>query len=225
MRYQLPPITRLKIALQKRLWIMAWVSLVCLLMGQLGRLYWPLELFAHFVPYYAVFIGLGCCCTSHQKWRPLFAVCAVTAAYWCITPEPGGHHQQATPQRAPVRLLSYNVLFSNKQMKTESQRLIHERSDVIFLTEVTPVWENSLHALASTTQHCAEYSDSPYGMALYSRLPLTSCAVHYIDEEKNYPYIRAELADGLVVYGIHPPPPINGMLAQQRNTLLRTLAS
>lgn len=107
----MPTISHLKSALQKRLWFLAWLSLACLLVGQLGTYYWLFELFAHFTPYYAIFLALGCC-TAHKKWRLFFAMIAIAAFYWCITPWPVAH-QQNTSQTKPVRLLSYNVLFSN----------------------------------------------------------------------------------------------------------------
>lgn len=216
-------ITRLKSSLKKRLQIMAWLSLACLLIGQLGKLYWILELFAHFIPYYAVLMALGCICITNKKLQLFFAICAIAALYWCITPWPNSH-TNTSEQTTPVRFLSYNVLFSNTHIKAESNWLIQHNSDVIFLTETSSAWGETLQPLANITQHCTEYSDSPYGIALYSRLPLTRCEVLYTANNGSYPYIRAELANGLVVYGIHPPPPIDETLVQHRNDLLKILA-
>lgn len=86
------------------------------------------------------------------------------------------------------------------------------------------MWQKALRPLINATQHCIEYIDSPFGLALYSRLLLNHCAIYYADEERNYPYIRAELVNGLAAYGIHPPLPANETLAQQGYAILSILA-
>ena len=218
----------LKSAFQKRLTILAWLAFTGLCLGQLGGHHWLLELFAHFVPYYAVFMALGGLCAISKKQRIFFTICTLVSVFWCATPWPLNRSAEnisnISEQAQPVYLLSYNVLFSNPQVNTESIWLAQLQSDVIFLTEASPSWARALQPLEDMTDHCAQYADSPFGIALYSRLPLTSCEVLYTSHNTSYPYIRAVLKNGVVVYGIHPPPPIDSTLAQERNAMLQALA-
>jgi vancomycin resistance protein VanJ len=218
------PISKLMSGLKKRIHILAWLALVALFIGQLGSVYWIFELFSHFTPFYVLLFFLVCFCCPSKKQRLVFAIVAAAGCYWCLTPWFNTHSADTT-QAKPVRFLSYNVLNINAYIDTESKWLLRNNSDIIFLTETSLAWGTALQPLAATTQHCAEYNDSPFGMALYSHLPLTSCEVRYTTANDIYPYIRAQLQNGLVVYGIHPPPPITATLVQERNNQLQALAT
>ena len=68
------------------------------------------------------------------------------------------------------------------------------------------------------SQH-REYS--PFALALWSKQPLAVCEVRMIGD---YPYIRAQTADGTALYTLHPPPPISSELAGARQHYLAETA-
>lgn len=214
---------RLSSFFRKRITVLAWLALIGLALGQMGQWHWFLELFSHFVPYYAVCFLLGCLAATRTWQRLMFGVCAIGTTLWTITPLPSVN-DSANPAEPTLQIVSYNLLFSNAQQQQESAWIEKLPADVIFLTEVSTEWQYYLKTLEENTQHCSQYIDSPFGIALYSRVPLEQCDVLYQEGNNTFPYIRAELPSGLVIYGIHPPPPLGRQLASERDEMLQYLA-
>lgn len=194
--------------------------------GLLGKLHWGLELFSHFLPFYALALLLATLfCARPRRQRALFALVLLlqlvqlAALYLPLaTPAP-------LPSDRTLKVISFNLFLHNASARQATQWLSHQNADLIFLTEVTPAMQPALADLQrSHPWRCLELEDSPFGLALYSRQPLAYCAVTR-GTATPYPWIMAILDDGTTVYGLHPPPPLGSTLAQQRNQYLRTLAS
>ncbi|MCX8745825.1 endonuclease/exonuclease/phosphatase family protein [Snodgrassella sp. B3882] len=210
--------------MKKYLLSLGWLSLTAMLLGQLSSGFWIFEQLSHFTPFYTLVL-LGLCFIKQNKiQRCIFASVSICGCYFCFTPWLPSYAGDALTA-APVRILSYNVLYKNKDIARESSWIYNSKHDVIFLTEASTVWGRMLQPLATTTQNCAHYKDSPFGIALYSRLPLKSCEVLYTPDNRKYPYIRAELQNGLIIYGLHPPPPLTTDLLHKRNKQLQALAA
>ena len=202
----------MKTYLARRLQTLAWLTLVVLLIGQLGALHWTAELFSHFVPHYAAVFALAALCL-HNRWRYLWAAWALALTAWTLWPpvlEP--------PDSAATRLIWYNV---NRDARGESARLLAADADILALAEIQlhdPGWQ----PLRQHYPHgCVHEENSPFALAVFARAPLAACEVRFIED---YPYIRATLADGRTLYAAHPPPPINADLARARIAYLRHLA-
>lgn len=194
--------------------------------GLLGKLHWTLELFSHFLPFYAAALLLATLlCVRPRRQRALFAlvlllqVVQLAALYLPLTTA------ARLPSDRTLKAISFNLFLHNASTPQATQWLSQQNADLIFLTEVTPIMQPALEGLQrSHPWRCVELDDSPFGLALYSRQPLAYCAVSR-GTETPYPWIMAILDDGTTVYGLHPPPPLGPTLAAQRNHYLRTLAS
>ncbi len=200
---------------------LAWLALVTLVLGQFGRLHWGLELLSHFVPIQAVVMLLGAAVQPRNASSLLFALCGLGALGWALTPLPAEPLATEAPAR---RFLAFNLKLDNADAGADARWLAEQRADLVFVTEATPAWSQQLATLRPF-EACARYTDSPFGLALFSRLPLKSCQVlELAGAASGYPYLRAELEDGTVLYGVHPPPPLGTQLALARDESLRQLA-
>ena len=200
---------------------LAWLALVTLVLGQFGRLHWGLELLSHFMPIQAVVMLVGAAVQPRNASSLLFALCGLGALAWSLTPLPAEPLATDAPTR---RFLAFNLKLDNADAAADARWLAEQKADLIFVSEATPAWSEQLAALRPF-EACARYSDSPFGLALFSRLPLKRCQVlELTGPAAGYPYLRAELEDGTVVFGLHPPPPLGADLALARDESLRQLA-
>lgn len=203
-------------AATKRLNVLAAASLVALWCGQMGRYHYFLELFAHFLPYYALIL-LVAACAGRGKTRMLWLVSATACAVWLLRPPPA---------RAPVSangwtLLWYNVHFENADPAAESVRILAERADIAAFAELDenrPAW---LRVRQAYPYGCGHREAGPFALVLWSRQPLAACETFFVDA---VPYVRAVREDGTAVYALHPPPPVNAYLAGVRRDYLRAAA-
>ena len=199
-----------------RLHILALLALAAVIAGQFGSFFWPAELFSHFLPHYAAVFILAAI-WPRPKWRALWLVCAAASLLWLAQPF-------ALPD-APAggtRLVWYNVHLDNPAAEAESAALLAEQADLLALGEINldnPGWQSLRQAYPHGCQH---REHSPFALALWSKQPLAACEVRMIGD---YPYIRAQTADGTALYALHPPPPISSALAAARITYLHDTAA
>ncbi|WP_157670350.1 endonuclease/exonuclease/phosphatase family protein [Chitinibacter sp. GC72] len=200
-----------------------WLAILGLLLTSLAGLTWWLELFSHFLPIYLLLAMAGLLLASSLRER-IFGFVLVTvvgAVYgWALyTPSPTGAYHPSTA-------IAFNLLIANTQYRNVEQWLNAQGADVILLTEATTEWQSQLSTLRQTLPHgCAAWEDNPFGIALLLKQAPRHCEVRFSPAmPQQYPHLRVELADGLVVYGIHPPPPLGAELAAARDQQLRYLA-
>lgn len=193
------------------------LAAIAVLVGQLGAWHWFAELFSHFVPHYALlFIAAAVLCQGRK--RLWWLACSVCVAIWMLQPLSVWRQGGNLPAQ---RLIWYNAHLDNPQPAAESTRLIESGADVVALAEVhTDIagWQMLREHFPYGCEH-REYS--PFALMLRARTPLVSCEIHIVAD---FPYIRAEQTDGIVLYALHPPPPIHSGLAQARHTYLHQVA-
>lgn len=212
--------SRLPHYLNARLRCLAWLALLAAGLGELGRWHWLAELCSHFIPHCAAILLLAAVFHRRDWQNALFLLVGMGLAAWSLAPAP----DVSSPSAAgPLRLLGYNLRVDNPAADADARWLATVDAKVIFVTEASHEWETRLQGLPPG---CARYDDSPFGLALFSRVPLKSCRVLGLGgAAQGYPYIRAELADGRLIYGVHPPPPLGANLALARDESLRQLAA
>ena len=211
---------RLLTFVRKRGLFLAYASLAALVLGELGRFYWLLELFSHFVPYYAATL-LFATLFSPQTWQKcLFGLSAVLLAVWMFAPQTN----QPTPAPTQQRFISYNLYIHNPQIETDLNWIEKQSADVVFLTEAAPSMQIVQHLQAVYPHGCERLEDTPFGLILLSKQALKSCTILQHGSLQNFPAIRAELGNGRIVYAIHPPPPISAYMATERDRVLQTIA-
>ncbi|MCP2040075.1 endonuclease/exonuclease/phosphatase (EEP) superfamily protein YafD [Neisseria sp. HSC-16F19] len=201
-----------------RLNLLAAAALLAVLAGQLGSLWWPLELFSHFLPHYAALFALAALVCRGRS-RMLWTLCTALALGWLMA-NSGNNSSRDKLAAAPVHtLIWHNVHLHHPDPAAAMAQFV--QADMLVLAEMSADdrrWQD----LAEHYPHgCAHADNGPFALALMSRAPLHTCQVQWIGD---YPYIRAQLADGTAVYALHPPPPVNADLAAARQQYLAIAA-
>jgi endonuclease/exonuclease/phosphatase (EEP) superfamily protein YafD len=111
-----------------------------------------------------------------------------------------------------IRLLMLNVLQTNRRSDLVRRAVAEADADVLCLVETNAWWARELEPLQRDyrwRQQCA--LENMYGMLLYSRLPVVECTTRF-RVEADIPSMRAIIrlrsGDEIVVYAVHPRPPL-----------------
>lgn len=225
----------------KRLFILAILSLLLLLIGQvLGRYSWQAELFSHFVPYYAMVLLLAGLIrpidNSRVKigLRALFLVVGVGLIIYCLPSYQllkKSYELPKPPLTPPTVLLAYqNVNISNTDKANTLKQLTRHDPKILILLEAGGDWSEYLKPLKQKPLkqkypvHCGHDESSPFAMQVFAQDKQTKCEIIYSNsQQKSLPMIKLTLANQQVIYAIHPPPPINQQLADNRLHYLQSL--
>ena len=111
-----------------------------------------------------------------------------------------------------LRLLMANVLQDNRRSDLVRRAVKDADPDIVCLVETDDWWVREMQPLEAEYPWVTRYPlSNDYGMFLCSRLPITSCDVRFTVSE-DVPSIRAVVqlrsGDEVVVYAVHPPPPL-----------------
>ena len=111
-----------------------------------------------------------------------------------------------------LRLLMANVLQDNRRSDLVLQAVTDAAPDIVCLVETDEWWTSQMQPLEADYPWVTRYPlSNDYGMFLCSRLPVTACDVRFVVSE-DVPSIRAVVrlrsGDEVVVYAVHPPPPL-----------------
>lgn len=118
----------------------------------------------------------------------------------------------ACPPEDRVRVLVLNVREGNEQAEPVLALVREVNPDLFLALETDAYWARSLQPLTSNLPNVVSAPrDSPWGLSLYSRLPLVSPEVRYL-VEGYVPSLKTgvRLPSGATVdfYGLHPKPPL-----------------
>lgn len=148
----------------------------CLLAALLGRLAWPLDLFAHFrLQYAALFVLFACVLLLLRRFR--FAVAAAVGfgvsvvpllPYLTSEPMPAA---VASAQEETFRLVSFNVWFRNPDMARVADYIENSRADAVVLLELTAEQAELLAPLLPTYPHY-HIDSSRMGAAVFTKWPV-----------------------------------------------------
>jgi endonuclease/exonuclease/phosphatase (EEP) superfamily protein YafD len=217
------------VRIAKRLAIVTVLLLAATLLAALASFYWLFELFSHFKLFYAVgalLCAAGLALMGAWRWMALALLLALWNGYapanqlW-----PGGGAAAAKPARAgQLTVFHFNVGLHHEQPSRVVSYLQRNAKaiDVVVLLEVTSDFTVALDDLKGVYPYQIRHiEDTPFGIALASKLPIDFGAVSFIPSE-HYPHIEATLKlpgrqQPLALYAIHAPPPISGELAAARN--------
>jgi endonuclease/exonuclease/phosphatase (EEP) superfamily protein YafD len=199
-----------------------WLSLIGAILGSFAIFDWRLELFSHFLPFYGFFIAVGVM-LERQKYKRLFLLMMLAFICWQLKAAWFVENSWPVKPHAPFRLIAMNVFLNNTEYENTQNWLLAQQADAIFLTEATPLWQSNLLKLQKSMPYgCAIWEDSPFGLAILLKTQPIKCEI--FSSEGLPPYVRVELASHVVIYGIHPPPPLGSTLAAARNLALKILA-
>lgn len=209
--------------------------------GFLGNQSWLLELTTHFRLQYAVaLLGLAVAVvslprpasTAQQAWLRHRGPALVYAALALVNLAVLAPYLAPGPPAAPAttipfRVVTLNVHTANTRHDLVTSFLYAASPDVIVLSEVDDRWLTQLASLTNTWPHTlAAPRDDNFGIALFSRWPLTDARVACFGEAE-LPTIEAEISlHGRSVHlvGTHPLPPSNAENAARRDEQLTAIA-
>jgi endonuclease/exonuclease/phosphatase (EEP) superfamily protein YafD len=191
-------------------------GLLVLLFGLLGEWFWLLDLLNHFrVPLLITApLGLGMALLA-RRWR-LVALGAVQLVWLAVDVAPL-YLADDPPTGTPLIVEVYNVNRTAGDPVRVARQLAASDADVIGLLEVDAGWFAALKAALTRWPHRLErHRADNFGLALYSRHPMTAKVAH----PSEYPIIQAEVhlpnqAVGVAL--VHPPPPVSKAAAAVRD--------
>lgn len=157
--------------------------------------------------------------TSSSADRALSAALAASLVYQAAKMVP---YTPLYPRQVPdagdvspdccIRLFMANVLQDNRRADLVLQAVRDADADVVCLVETDAWWTAALQPLEADYPHVTKHPlPNDYGMFVCSRLPITSSEVRFVVSE-DVPSIRMVVqlrsGDEVVVYAVHPPPPL-----------------
>lgn len=199
-------------------------AIACLatLTGFLGRFWWIFELTSHFRLHLAVALSaVAAVWSMKRRWR-MVAICGVAAVVNTVLvvallwPE----RTSVAAAGPPLRLVAVNVHTENDRADLVLEFLRRTDPDVILLMEVNERWMNALKSLRTNYPHViAEPREDNFGIALFSRLPLTNNQVVEFGKAEVPSIVTTVEVDGqsVALLGTHPLPPGSAEYARLRN--------
>lgn len=205
---------------QHRLSAYTWLAVIAIIIVQLlATTWWVAELFSHFTLHGAGLIFLSAM-LIRSKVRYILQLFSLAIITWSLLPL----SYWTTPEPLPSaqRILLYNVAINNPNPQTETQFIKQINADLLLLIEAGGQWQAHLQKLTPNYPHgCSFEEDSPFAIKTLSKKPLKHCDIGQLN---GFPYIRLQTTSNRVIYALHPPPPINTELAEQRKSYLFDIA-
>lgn len=206
-------------------------SLLLVLLSYAGSENQFCELISHFrVQYLALILlaGVGLISTDSRKW-----VLPVLVAIGFVGYPIYGYYvptAKLIQSNAAFRLMNVNVLKKNDHYELLGKTIQNYQPDILALQEPDQAW---LSALAPYVKNYPYRKlipqDNNFGVALYSKLPVSHFEVLYFGDkylDVSYPSILAKLSwadHSISVLSTHPLPPMGGFAV--RNSQLLDIAS
>lgn len=199
------------------------------LLGMLaGRWWWVFELASHFPVQYAFLVATTTllCLVGRQWWLARVAAAVLVLNLGVILPFYWGRADSDTNQKT-LRLISTNVLTSNRQYDRLIELVRTERADAAIFLEVDDAWLKHLAALADDYPVTISRTRSDnFGVAMFSRLPADRLEIVNLGPA-GLPSVVAELRNGeqrFTVVATHPLPPTSAEYSLLRNQQLAAVA-
>lgn len=184
---------------------------ILIIFGFVAAPFWSLaELLTHFVPIYALCFLIASVVGS---WKWITGVVLLSA--WMLI----GAGQPQLPMQSPT-LIFYNSKVDNSQKLADWQEIVTaHQPDFLALVEADK--EETRGLQSSYSYGCGTQDKGIFGVVFLSRSPILNCVVYEIGD---YPFIRAQTGEGMVVYVLHPPPPL-GRLSADNHRYLEQVAN
>ena len=148
------------------------------LFGFFGSLAWWLDLFAHFHLHMMLAGVLGVCATwlVRQK-RALFAVNLIVILINAIVVLPYFLASSKSVERANVKLVAWNILYTNNEVDLGIKYLQQANTDIVVIAEPTEIWREGMGSLQDIYPyqfHNPECDDVGCAISLLSKHPWKS---------------------------------------------------
>ena len=162
----------------------------------------------------------------------LLAAAGLAALVWQLMQAapylPGWPKEVASATTCPrdnrIRLLNANVLMTNRDFGTLSEKIEQIDPDIVLLLETGPEWARMLRPNYDRYPYrIGQPIPNTYGIMLLSKLPLERAEIRYL-LQPHIPSVKARvhLPSGAAIdfYGLHPEPPVPGDDSGERDAEL-----
>jgi endonuclease/exonuclease/phosphatase (EEP) superfamily protein YafD len=230
LRYSLADLLSIRIGCIGILVVSGTIAAMATLLGFLGPSHWFLDLFSHFRVQYCAGLGLVALLLAVSRQYRLSAIFGFFAMINLALIMPFYFGKADVPPFSgnPIRLMLANVNNSSGNPETVNLAIQSIKPDILVLEEVNAHWLLKLNpSLTNYAYSQTEPREDNFGIALYSRFPLTNAQIVFIGDAE-VPSVFAEIAtpQGIcAVLATHPPPPGGSELSQLRNGQLAELPS
>jgi endonuclease/exonuclease/phosphatase (EEP) superfamily protein YafD len=202
------------------------------LIGLLASTRWPAELFTHFPAQYAVaqIIAIAVFLALRPRWPGLVTLPLLAFNLWLLAPYywQGVGANAATHPGGTLRVMTLNMNAENPRADLVLQAIEAENPDLLLLLEITPGWWEAAPAAFRERYpyRASEIADSPFGIALLSRLPFAFHDIFHfgiygrpaIAAQLCPPAVEASIAASCIhVVAVHPDPPMTPNMARSRD--------
>lgn len=225
-----PATRRLRLSFAGLIEATAFAALVATFLGRLGQFDWRFELAAHFPAQYAVCLAIGSAVAlARRRWRSAAILLIGVGVNLFVLWQHGAVRQVPDGVAgAGLRILSLNVLSSNRHYDAALRVIREEHPDLIVVMELTGAWARGLEPLTGDYPHRVIVArEDNFGIACYSRRPLLRQEVITVGPA-GLPSIEVEVElDGrrVDVIATHPLPPVSGRRAAARDGQLLALGA
>ncbi len=199
------------------------------LLGFAGKYAWYFDLLAHFRVQYLIGLGIYglvfLALQQHRKALIFLACAAVNLAV--IAPLYFGDGRMPATGSLPMRALLLNVNTRHGNSAKVLQLISDTNPDFIVLEEISSRWLHDLRPVVSSYPYwLAQPREDNFGIALYSRLPITAREISEVGFA-GVPSIIATISStttSLRLIATHPLPPISAAYSRGRNQQLQAIA-
>lgn len=204
------------------------------LVTSVASYHWIPDVLTSFTAYVAAIAFIGCLCSFASRSRVLMAlaVAVTVVSFSTVLPE-FGFGARVTARGVPVKVLTANVLSSNRDVAKLFETVQSERPDIVVLLEANKFWTAATAAFDDEYPFViARPRADNFGIIVRSRFQLANLDVVTLASSR----VPTVLADVVInknsrnasrsfrLIATHPVPPVGSSNWHDRNTQLSQLA-
>jgi len=196
-------------------------------LGLAGRLWWFLDLFAHFRMQLGVALVM-CVAVSWFLRQPRVTLLAsMFSLFNFIVVAPQLVYQPTAEARGQdsVRLVHVNINNYNRELESALEFFRETDPDVLVIVEASERLVAALGPLKERLPHVFVETRGRFGVAVLSRYPMAAHSVYFTPHNPSIVAVIDTPHGPLRVIGTHPRSPASARRARRRNTQLDAIAS
>jgi endonuclease/exonuclease/phosphatase (EEP) superfamily protein YafD len=210
--------------------VLIFLALTSSWLGLLGRWHWTLDLMSHFRWQYLVACVVAVLLSLFLRRRMSLAFSLATLALnsWLVGALVLHSSTPTAAARGSLRVISLNLLTTNRNRQKVTDYLRDSNADLIFLMEVDDAWGQAVQALKKAYPYgMTQTREDNFGVLLLSRIPLSEVRTFTLGDEE-LPSVEAVVNHQqrqMMLIGTHPLPPIGSYYARRRDAHLSQVAA